>query len=326
MSSPRITHFARRIVCVSSVVALGALVVACGSEEDDAKGELSVVLQPEETITDGLEPGDELENIRDGWAVSFDKYLVAVGGVKVGDDADHITQTSDKFLVVDLKQTSPAGAMFVDLSGLEARRYPYFGYSLVHAHDAERDDTVGQDDYAEMVAADATFLVEGTLSKTGGESCPPNAEECRSVEEVRFRLLVPNAVEFGPCELAGIPGVAVVEDSPAAVGMTLHGDHLFFTAFPVGDEVLERRAQWLANADLNGDNHVDYQELGQITGRDLSKLFAAAEYDLGGWNAFEIESAADFARAQLATQGHYQGEGECVWTIDGVSGEHDHGG
>jgi hypothetical protein len=324
MISRRVRHSASRIFRVSSLAMLGSLAVACGGDDEEATGELSVLLQPEATITNGLEPGDELENIRDGWTVSFDKYLVAIGGVKVGDDADHIAQASDEFLVVDLKKTSPAGEAFVDFSGLEARRHPYFGYSLVHAHDAERDGTVSQEDYDEMVAADATFLIEGTLSKAGGESCPPNADECRSVEEIRFRLVVPNEVEFGPCELEGIPGVAVVEDSTAAVGVTLHGDHLFFTAFPVGPEVLERRAQWLANADLDGDDQVDFAELAQITGTDLATLFPSAQYDLGGWHAFEIESAADFARAQLATQGHYQGEGECVWTIDGVSGEHDH--
>jgi hypothetical protein len=94
--------------------------------------------------------------------------------------------------------------------------------------------------------------------------------------------------------------------------VTLHGDHLFFDAFPTGDEgTIMRRAQWLANADLDGDANVTAAELQAASASDL---FPASLYSLTG-ALVPVSTAFDFVRAQLATQGHFQGEGECVWEL-----------
>ncbi len=313
-------HFSPRWTLLALLLALG-----CGDDEaSTGEGSLAVLLQAEETITAGLTPGVDVENIRDGWSVSFGKYLVAIGGVSVGSDANRLDEQSGRYRVVDLKKVPPQGTPFETLSGLPLGKRPYFGYSLVHAQDAERDDTVSRADYEAMVEADATFLISGKLTKADGESCPPGEDSCRATSEVTFELLVAQDVTFGPCELDGIAGVTIVRDSKASVGLTLHGDHLFFNAFPFGDELLERRAQWLVNADLDGDDRVDAAELASISGVRLAELLPSDTYSLGGWTAFPIDTALDFARAQLATQGHYQGEGECVWSVNGVSGEHAH--
>ena len=55
--------------------------VACSESEDEGSGTLSVLLESEDTIIDGLDPGDRTENIRDGWRVRYDKYIVAVGDI-----------------------------------------------------------------------------------------------------------------------------------------------------------------------------------------------------------------------------------------------------
>ncbi len=49
---------------------------------------LSVLLEPEGTITDGIEAGDEVDKIRDGWTVEFSRYIVAVGDVDLALSTD----------------------------------------------------------------------------------------------------------------------------------------------------------------------------------------------------------------------------------------------
>ena len=102
-----------------------------------------------------------------------------------------------------------------------------------------------------------------------------------------------------------------VTEGGTAVSITLHGDHLFFDTFPSMAEVIERRAQWLADADTDGDDTITTGELMAI---DAAALFPSATYNLAG-APFPIETAFDFVRSQLATQGHFQGEGECPWDV-----------
>lgn len=303
------------------VLAFGAACSsACNDDVTDASGsgDLSVSVQAEETITDGLDPGTGDENVVDGWSVRFEKYVVALGDVRLGDDASDIRERSSTRRTLDLTSLAPSGSPFTEFEDIGAKRYAFFGYSLLAAGDTERDPSVGEDDFAEMAASEASYLIEGSLEKSDGQSCPPGGE-CRPATKIDFRLLVPAHVDFGPCELEDVPqpGVSVTANGTSQVGITLHGDHMFFDAFPTGDEVVRRRAQWLADADVDQDGFVDFAELDGIRGAAMIQLFPSAEYSLGTWTntSFPLESAADFLQAQLSTQGHYQGEGECLWTL-----------
>lgn len=280
---------------------------ACGPSADE--GRVEVLLQAEDTITEGLNPGTGPEDLVDGWTARFDKYVVAVGNVRLGRDANDIEVRDETRRAYDLVQIPQSDWLLTEIEDVEAKRYDFFGYETVHANDAERHESVTEEDFEEMVEHDATYLIEGAIT--------------RDDEEVTFRFLVPAETAFGPCEADGIPGVPVTGDVTTAVGITIHGDHMFFDSFGTHD--VQRRAQWIADADLDDSGHVDEEELMTITGTALSELFPSDEYALGGWTAFPIESAYDFLRAQLQTQGHFLGEGECVWTVDGVMGEdHDH--
>jgi|SRR5690606_1983126 hypothetical protein len=283
-----------------------AAATGCGGSADE--GRLEVLIQAEDTITRGLDPGTGPENLVDGWTARFDKYVVALGNVKLGRDADHIEVTDTVRRAYDLVQAPQADWELTELAGLEGKRYDFFGYETVHAEEAERHPSVSEADFDEMVEHHATYLIEGRIS--------------RDAEEVTFRFLVPADTAYGPCEVDGLPGVPITGGGTFAVGLTIHGDHLFFDSFGTHD--VERRAQWIADADVDADGHVDVAELRTITGAALSQLLPSNRYALGGWTAFPIETAYDFLRAQLHTQGHFQGEGECVWTVDGVAGGHDH--
>jgi hypothetical protein len=131
--------------------------------------------------------------------------------------------------------------------------------------------------------------------------------------------LVPAETLFGPCQLDGVPGFAITSGETTTVAATLHGDHLFFNGFPTGDEGgIVRLAQWLADSDLDLDGEVTQVELEAIAPADLSEL---RDYSFTGSPIDPLDTMWDYVIAQLKTQGHMNGEGECQ--VDGE--EHDHG-
>ena len=67
----------------ATMLSAGVSLVGCGSDDDTGSGSLTVLLEPEDTITEGIEPGDGVENMRDGWAVAYDRFIVAVGDIDV---------------------------------------------------------------------------------------------------------------------------------------------------------------------------------------------------------------------------------------------------
>lgn len=283
-------------------------------------GDVIVLLDAEDSITEGLDPGDELEDVADGWTVRFSKYVVAIGDVRLERSAAGTEAHDHDVTVVDLAAVPAGGLELTRFEALEVGNWDRFEYATPHPEaDATRHPSVSQADFDAMVAGHWTYLVEGTLERAGGESCPPDGA-CRPASRLTFRIGADVETLYGPCEAEdGLPGVTVTEGG-ATVAITIHGDHLFFDAFPSGAEVIERRAQWLANADLDGDDAITSEELMAI---DAAAIFPSDLYNLAG-AAIPIETAWDFVRAQLTTQGHFQGEGECPWELDGVSGGHDH--
>ena len=76
------------------------LLAACG--DDPADGRITATVYGEEFIEEGI-PADVFS---DGWAVSFDTFLVSVGNVagKAGEDAAEVGDPA--FHIVDLAQAS----------------------------------------------------------------------------------------------------------------------------------------------------------------------------------------------------------------------------
>ena len=324
---------ARMTTALMTTALMTMALVACG--DDDGPGtdaglgsdgsvggaDLSVLLEAEESITEGLDPGTADESILDGWTVRFDKYLVAIGDVDLAFATDETRGAEDGTVwVVDLAQVPATGLPLWSFDGLAAGRWEVF-YATPGAGDgAMRHESVSEADFAEMERDDLTYLIEGVITKADGESCPPPDGECSANAEVRFRFGVPAETLFGPCEPEeGVTGVAVPESGTATMALTIHGDHLFFNGFPEGEEGgVMRLAQWLADADLDLDGEVTEEELKSIAPADLAEL--DGRYELGGSPITPLEDMWDYVIAQLKTQGHFQGEGECPF--DGI--EHDH--
>lgn len=309
---------------------LGCLMLCCAAgcsgDEIEGTGSLSVLLEAEDVIIDGLDPGDEAHNIRDGWTVRFDKYISTIGDIDVhlATDEDVEAEAEDVF-VIDLTELPPGGTPLWHLDGLQTGRWQ-FGYSTPGAaHGAARHESVAQADYDEMVDEDWTYLIDGSLEKADGQSCPPadlastgdatpngntsGGNDCFDASSVRFLFGATAETSVGPCTIDGIPGFAIASGTESAVAITIHGDHLFFNGFPEGDEGgVMRLAQWLADCDLDLDGTVTQAELEAIP---MSKLPEIDERYQPGGTMIEIQNMYDYVIAQLLTQGHFQGEGEC---------------
>jgi hypothetical protein len=311
---------------------------ACNDDSDAAgSGTLSVVLEPEDTIVRGIEAGDKVENIRDGWSVEFDKYLLAVGHIdaQLATD-DNVTAEDENIYAVDLKQLPSNGLDLWELDDLRSGRWEFFYEQTGALHGAERHDSVEQTDFDEMVDNDFTYVIQGKLTKPDGQSCPPAAlaepgdkepngklsgdDPCYDASEVTFAFGAQAETVFGPCETDGLPGFSIAGNTQA-VSVTIHGDHLFFNGFPEGGEGgVTRLAQWLADCDLNLDGTVTREELEAVEPSQLPQL--DDRYQLGGSPISPLTNMYDYVNSQLKTQGHINGEGECP--IDGVAHDHDH--
>ncbi len=327
----------RAALSIFAFASLGSALVGCSTA---ATGTVRVLLEPEESIVAGLEAGEESENIRDGWSATFDHFVVALGGVHFAFEGEEI-EAGEEGTLVDLTTLPASGIDWLEVDGLAVGRND-FEFEVVSADRTEKVEGVDDALVARMKEEKLSFYLAGSITKPGGVSCPPAAKrevgdntsigenaagvECFPNETVTFEIPVTSTFALGPCELDGVPGVAVTDGSDASVAVTMHGDHLFFNGFPEGDEsVVLRLAQWIADSDLNLDGAVTWEELGALSPADLSEF--DSRYELGT-APLEIETLQDYAVSQIVTQGHFQGEGECsLHDLEGLREdyEHDHG-
>lgn len=284
------------------------LVAAC---DGVTTSDLTVLLDAEDSITEGLDPGTEPENVVDDWTVRFSKYVMSIGDLRFERTATSSALGSGEVTVVDLAALPASGVELTRFEMVSVGRWDVFEYAVVRPSDGARPhESVSGEDFEAMIENGWTHLIEGTLESPSGQSCPPD-EACRPAPRLSFRFAASVETRFGPCQAEdGLAGVTITAGGGIA-SITIHGDHVFFDRFPSGAEVVRRRAQWLADADTDGDDAVTPEELMAI---DAAALFPSATYDLAG-AGIPIETAWDFVRAQLSTQGHFQGEGECPWTL-----------
>lgn len=330
---PYCPHLALFLAMVSTTAACGE-----SAQVADGAGTLRVILEPEDTILNGLTPGDGVENIRDGWTVSYDKYIVALGRVAVDYATDRdMTEEDERSFVVDLTSVPPNGVALWKIEGLRPGRWN-FGYELTGgAHGAKPHESVEESDYDRVVDEDLTYLISGKLSKENGVSCPPpkyvegvtlepSGEDeagnpCYPNPVVGFEFAVAAETSVTNCQLDGVAGFAIADGTTSTEAITLHGDHPFFNGFPSGSEGgITRLAQLWADADSNADGALDVAEL---DGQMLADLAQWDErYQLGGApKVGDLSTLKDILIAQLKTQGHMNGEGECE--VDGQAHSHE---
>lgn len=324
-----------RLLEAAYVPLLAVFSLGCSSDSEAGTGSLTVLLEPEDVIVDGISAGTGPDEIHDGWSVQFESYIAAVGDIDLYLSTDESVEAkAGDVFVVDLKDLPASGEALWQFESLEAGSWEFHYLSAGAARGAVQHESVSDDDFELMVESDFTYLVRGTLTSDDGKSCPPASlatpgdEEPSGTDEagnacyerpsVDFVIMGAEETRFGPCEIDGVSGVAIPDGGSQTVAISLHGDHLFFNGFPEGSEGgVARYGQWLADCDLDLDGTVTTEELDAIPLRDLPQI--DDRYQLGA-TPITLVTVYDYVLAQFKTQGHYQGEGECP--IDGVGSDH----
>lgn len=291
------------IVGVSSLI---LAIVGCGGDDQGsgADGNLSILLKAEETIVNGLQAGTGEENIRDGFDVDFSRYIVAIGLVQMNQVGGSNPQASSVIAVADFTSLPTTLPELTRFDGIPTGQYTDFGFATpMPTASAVNVNQVPADDVDAMVANGWSYVIEGTITRVSDGA----------TKEFLIQADVPST--YSACAVDGLePGVNVSRNS--SVDITLHGDHIFFNGFPEEEGNVVRLAQWMWDIeDTDGNDVLTQADFQAAT--DVGALFPSPRlgvYELTGGPISPIDDAWDFIRAQLGTQGHIFGEGECEWT------------
>lgn len=327
----------RKLLACALVLAAAPL-AGCSKRTSSGTGTLDFLLEAEDTVAEGLAAGEGAEDIRDGWSASWDNYIVTIGHVKIVSAVDEMQAfAAEERFVVDLTEVPSSGLSLWSFDGVKAGRWNVFYETGEPELGAMRDPSVDEVDFTQVVDGDLTYLIRGTIESVSGQSCPPAAkavpgemtanantnsrdEPCYDNKSVGFEIAIEAGALFGPCKVDEMPGTAVPSGGSQSAALTIHGDHMFFNGFPEGEEGgVMRRAQWLADADLNVDGNLTQAELESLSVSDMATFDQG--YQFGGAPEGALENLWTYLAAQLKSQGHFQGEGECA--VEGVLHGHE---
>ena len=299
---------------------VATLFTACGDDGGgNGSGSVQAFVVAEETIPDGLTPGDGEENIQDGWTVTYDKFLAVIGNFRAARQGSGDQRASTEVYIVDMKSLPTSGFTIAQFDDLAASRWDRVGYDMPRA-------TADTACAPSVSAADCTFMrqhrfsvyFEATMTNPNGQSCLRAAgggsSNCVPRTQVSFVFGLSSGTSFDDCsDEDDVPGFAVPSGGTVQVKPTIHGDHWFFDNITQGAEITNRQAQWIADADRsNAGNLSD----GLVTTAELQASPAGAffpaslGYNLSG-TLTPVTNGLTFLEAQAHTLGDYQGEGEC---------------
>jgi hypothetical protein len=291
------------VVCAALIAALAS---GC-----TGTGRVQVFVTAEDTIPLGLMPGDGDDEIVDGWTVVYHKFVVVFGNFRAARSADAAARLSEPSVyALDLRALPTDGFVYRSFADVAAERWDKVGFDLPNATAAtQRPDFTAAADVQRLVDNGWSIYIEATLTKPGGQSCRPDAPTvCTPREQVTIRWGAPAGTSFDDCAPPeGAAGFAVPTGGTVQVKPTIHGDHWFFSNIAQGAEQTVRRAQWVADCDLDGDGETTLAELRAVR---ASQLFRAPDYNLSGAIG-TIDTAYDFFVAEARTLGDFQGSGEC---------------
>lgn len=298
---------------LAALVLAAPLLAGCSSDPGGGAGlgAVQLFVVPEDTIPEGLVPGDGEEDISDGWTVTYDRFVLAFGNFRATRSADLSDVLSDPAVtVMDLTKVPSSGLVLGDFADVTAARWDKVGFDLPNATaSAAKAPGLEAEHYDALVKGGYSLLVRGRIEKEDGQSCDPkDPKVCVDAKSVEFEFALRAGTSFDDCAPAdGDAGFAVPTGGTVQVKPTIHGDHWFFTNLTQGAEITERRAQWIADSDLDHDGKVDLVELAKTKASDV---FRAPTYNLSG-ALIPVETAADYVEAQARTLGDFQGDGEC---------------
>ena len=278
-------------------------VAACGSKDGGSStggsGNVQIFVVPEDSIAGGLEPGTEAENVQDGWTITYDRYLVAVGNFRArrSDTGDSLSDPT--IHILDLKAAPTSGYVVKELTGVAAVRWDKFGYDIPNAK-------AGATPLAPTTQGDADFMIQNGYSvyyEGAGE---------KGGKKITFKWGFSAGTAFDDCASPdGVPGFAVPAGGTVQLKPTLHGDHQYFDNVTQGVEITKRLAQWLEVCDKDGSLELTIDELKKC---DVVTALPQPPYDLTAVKDQDGDgkiSVYDYVSTQMRTFGDFQGDGEC---------------
>lgn len=293
-----------------------ALVLACASEHrtdknatspttagDGFLGSATVSVAPGTAALEGIAAGVGVNKIGDGWSVSFDKFVISIGGFQADELSDPTVHVVDLLTLPD----ADPWYTFADIERVPARDVASVGFRLSVPTDGATSLPEFSADRDLLIKNGWSLFVSGTLINPDGKSClPGDPNDCVTTAKIAFELGLGAGAALTDCVTLTGEGFTIIENDTVDVPVVIDLDRLFAVDF-TGDSVV-MFAQWLADADIDRDGTATSDELVKIAAADL---FSPA-YDLTTAAPRPIDSAYDFFVSQVLASVGYRGDGRCT--------------
>ncbi len=278
---------------------------SCVGEEMAGRGALELSVSGGAAVRDGFPhmEGEHLISFVDGWGLSFDTYVVAVGGVVLTDPRD--SRVKGEWVgpkVIDLAQSAGATEPLATLRDLPARRLD-LAFDFVVPPASLPPGSADPDDVALMHDNGWALLVAG--------------EAWRGDESVEFRFGLAAAARYTEC-INGkdrTRGIAIEADKTIGAFIYTHAIHLFWDSLGAGNTKLRFDALAAVQADgVVTEEELKRQDLTDLRdgeGRPLLDESGYPLYDDAGLLPFDRLTLLDFITHAARAGVHFNGIGLC---------------
>lgn len=262
------------------VVGTTLLFMGCGG----GLGKLKLTTWGEEFVEEKI-PASEVE---DGWEITFSKFLIVIGKIKLATKSGKTGPTQDVLRVFNLKAK---GEQTWTEQEVEAATWDKLEYSVFPADGNTTAGNAAEDDVKMMKDKGYSMYIEGKATKGNVTKS--------------FAWGFSTKTTYTACE-----SKAVIQPGASATAQfTIHADHLFYDDLESEDAKI--RFDAIANADKNNDNMVTLDELAAVSGADFAGL---SHYGVGRFS--EVKDLKAFVTQLTRTVGHIDGEGHCEAHLD----------
>jgi hypothetical protein len=243
----------------------------------------------------GLFPGTGISEVVDGWTVRYDKFLATAGDFRAFRASGGLGLRHEDIYVIDILSQFPTSRVLLRFDGVPEGSFVGFDLAMPTATNAVKwNSTV--DDMALMQKGGYSLYIEGTMTSPKGQSCVPgDPMDCVPAPTIKFLWGIQAETYFQGCA-----GFNVESAQTTSVPWTITADHWFFTGFSANADMTQRRAQWVADADLDRNGETTLYELKTIKAAAL--FTPELGYKLTG-APIPVETAYDFLVAQVHTMG-----------------------
>ncbi len=279
---------------LATLAILASLTAACNDDVADeaGSGTAQFTVYGEDFIEEGI-PAEEVE---DGWAITFDRFLIVLGPITVADSTAGEGAVLASRILFDM--TAPGPHDVGTTGALEARAWDEVGFDIAPFGDDTEVDASASDEDAEWMEENGyAVYVEGSATREDvtktfhwGFTGATEYRECVEVDEAGEDVR---------------PGILVTNGGVTDVQITIHGDHFFYDDLTAANAVLRFDALALADDLGDADQEITREEL------DAVQLVDVDTGTYGTGSASDVNTLGDFVTALTTTLGHYQGEGHC---------------